>query len=144
MDAGWALGIALLVMGVALGGAGWHVGRLRREIVRQQALLGALERDLQAICQGARGMGDAVGRLEDKLRRLTERQDQLSLREPAQQAYHQAIRLAHRGASVEELVEACGLPRGEAELLRILHRAEVSGDPPDRPGPAQVAQRARP
>lgn len=87
---------------------------------------------MQAVCVGARGMGEAVVLLEDRLRRLTERQDELALREPDQGVYHQAIRLASRGASVEELVTTCGLPRGEAELVQILHRS-ARARPPETP-----------
>ena len=143
MDAIGFLALLVLLPALTLGLAGWHIRRLRQQVARQQGVLQALERDLQGICHGARGMGEVVGRLEDKLRRLTERQDQLSLREPVQQAYHQAIRLAHRGASVEELVEACGLPRGEAELIQVLHQGDAPGVPSNRPPPARVAGRPR-
>jgi hypothetical protein len=130
MDLTVALLAAVAVLALALlGGAVLHVRRLRRQLGRQEAVLLALERDLQAVCTGARGMGEVVSRLEDRLRRLTERQDELTLREPGHEVYHQAIRLTHRGASVEELVATCGLPRGEAELIHILHRNGRAASP---------------
>jgi hypothetical protein len=113
-----------------------YARRLRREVVRQERLLRTLERDMQAVWVGARGVGDAVGQLEERLRRLTERQDQLALREPGQQVYHQAIRLARRGAGVDELVATCGLAQGEAELIHVLHRAT-------RPEPAGTTEEPR-
>jgi hypothetical protein len=128
MDTSWLLAIALLALGGGALGGGLYIRRLKGQLARQDTLLRGLERDMQAICLGARGMGDAVLQLDDKLRRLTERQDAMALREPDQAVYHQAIRLAHRGASVEELVSACGLPRGEAELIHVLH--QVSAAPP--------------
>jgi len=33
----------------------------------------------------------------------------------------QAIALVHKGASVNELVENCGMSQGEAELLIMVH-----------------------
>jgi hypothetical protein len=40
-------------------------------------------------------------------------------------AYSQAIKLVQKGASVEELMEVCGLARGEAELIAMMHRLEA-------------------
>ena len=92
--------------------------KLQRE---QQDGMRRLLNDVQAICTGAINMGNQIDALEKKLRRLTERQDQLDSREPMEQVYAHAIRLAQRGADVNELVESCGLARGEAELLLRVH-----------------------
>ena len=106
----------LLPLGLA------YVRELRTRVTEQDMLLRSLERDMQAICRGAKGMGDTVLALEQSLRQLTARQDSLDLREPDSQVYNHAIKLAHRGASVDELVASCGLVRSEAELLHLLHR----------------------
>ena len=99
-----------------------HARRLKRRIAEQETFLQSLERDMQAMCRGAKGMGDTVVKLEQKLRQLAERQDSLDLREPNSQIYNHAITLAHRGASIEELIDSCGLARNEAELVHLLHR----------------------
>ena len=99
-----------------------HARRLKLRVAEQDAFLRSLERDMRAVCRGARGMGDTVIKLEQKLRQLTERQDSLDRREPNSQIYNHAITLAHRGATVEQLVQSCGLARSEAELLHLLHR----------------------
>jgi hypothetical protein len=106
-----------------------HVRQLRQQLAGQEALVRALERDLEAVCVGARGMGETVQQIEDRLRRLTERQDQMALREPDQGVYQQAIRLVQRGAGVEELVSTCGLQRSEAELIHVLHQRERPSPP---------------
>jgi len=129
MDLDWwhigadgALALALIAILASL----MHGRRLKRRVVEQEALLRSLERDMQGICLGARGMGDTVARLEKRLHRLTERQDSLDLRDADRQPYHYAITLAQRGAGVEELVRNCGLTPGEAELLHLLHREAPS------------------
>ena len=99
-----------------------YVRRLKARMAKQDDLLKSLERDMRTVCRVAKGMGDTVLELERKLRRLTERQETLDVREPNSQVYNHAIRLTHGGASVEELVASCGLPRSEAELLHLLHR----------------------
>ena len=129
MDMTWPFLASLSFLFTGAAGAVVYVRRLRAELERQEGLVRGLERDMQAVCVGARGMGEAVVLLEDRLRRLTERQDELALREPDEGVYHQAIRLASRGASVEELVTTCGLPRGEAELVQILHRSARARPP---------------
>src|SRR3569623_2317190 len=111
-----AVASLLLVMEV------WRTLRGRRREREFDATARRLRDDMQALCTGAANMGKHLATLEQKLRRVSERQDQLELRDPAQQTYGHAIRLAQRGADVDELVAQCGLARGEAELLLRLHR----------------------
>lgn len=99
-----------------------HARRLKVRVAEQDTFLQSLERDMQGVCRGAKGMGDTVVKLEQKLRQIAERQDSLDLREPNSQIYNHAITLAHRGATIEELVDSCGLARNEAELVHLLHR----------------------
>src|SRR3569833_1300021 len=81
-----------------------------------------LRDDMQALCTGAANMGKHLATLEQKLRRVSERQDQLVLRDPAQQTYGHANHHTQHDANNDELVAHCGLARGEAELLLRLHR----------------------
>jgi hypothetical protein len=91
---------------------------------QQEAMMRRLQSDVHALCAGAINMGNYMSALEQKLRRLTERQDQLDLRDPMHQTYAHAIRLAQQGADVNDLVENCGLAQGEAELLLRVHRVQ--------------------
>ena len=43
-------------------------------------------------------------------------------REPASPAYELASKLARKGASSEELMDTCGLSRGEVDLITMLNR----------------------
>lgn len=116
-----ALALALTVVSVA---AARQVRRLRATLARQDSLLRSLERDMQAVWVGAKGMGDAVVSLEQRLARMTERQDRLDQRDPDQRTYQHAIRLTQGGAGVEELMEVCGIARNEAELIHRLHHRD--------------------
>ena len=118
--------MAVIIIALALMGGAEFVRHARsKRIIGEQ--LGALQRmqgDMHALCAGAINLGKHVDILEQKMRRLTERQDQLELRDPIEQTYSHAIRLAQKGVAVDELVENCGLARGEAELLLRVHRAQ--------------------
>ena len=111
--------IALILLGVE----SIRVVRSRRREREMKAELQRLREDMQALCTGAANVGKHLTAMEQKIRRLSERQDQVELRDPAHQAYGHAIRLAQRGADVGELIASCGLARGEAELLLRLHRS---------------------
>jgi len=103
----------------------------------QEAFRG-LNADIAALCTGASGMGDHLSRLEQQLRRLHERQDQLEMRDPVDREYHQAAKMIRNGAGIEDLVSSCGLVRAEAELLLMLHGGK-GGDTDSR----QVGQSAK-
>jgi len=80
-----------------------------------------VSRDLAALCKASAGAGNRVVGTEQQLRRLTERQDQLELRNGNQKTYNQAIQMAQKGVSAKELVLNCGITQGEADLLTMLH-----------------------
>lgn len=96
--------------------------RGRKAAAEQLTAISRIQKDVHALCVGAINMGKHLDALEQRIRRLGERQDQLELRDPLEQTYAHAIRLAQRGVDVNELVENCGLARGEAELLLRVHR----------------------
>ncbi len=100
---------------------------------RQADALRTLSTEIGALCSGASGMSEHLGRVEQQLRRLQERQEQLEMRDPVNREYHQAIKLIRNGAGIEELIEHCGLVRAEAELLMRLHGTPHEDDASRRP-----------
>ncbi len=95
-------------------------GKLRQQTQAyraQQAVSVRIQNDIRALLKGAAGLGEHVSRLEQQLKRVIERQNQLDLRDPAVQSYEHAIKLARNGADKEELMTSCGLVRDEAELV---------------------------
>ncbi|HHO69834.1 MAG TPA: DUF2802 domain-containing protein [Gammaproteobacteria bacterium] len=117
---------AAALLGVALQ---WRsLRRLRADNARLAERLLATEQQIRhlgnefgALCKASAGAGDHVLRLEQQVKRLTERQNMLELRASADRPYSEASRLAHDGAGIHELVTNCGLTRGEAELMVMLH-----------------------
>ena len=95
---------------------------LRRTLGVQHKEIERLQRELRAFELASVGVGDQVGKLAQRQRQLAARQDQQTFKDPDSQPYQHAIRLAHRGASTEELMQVCGLNRGEAELLSLVHQ----------------------
>lgn len=117
---------AVVLLGAIVVVLEWRrsVRQRRRERAWEEALQ-RLRDDMQALCAGAANVGRHLASVDQRLRRLGERQDQVEARDPAQQVYGHAIRLAQRGADVDELIASCGLARGEAELLLRLHSGQA-------------------
>jgi chromosome segregation ATPase len=79
-----------------------------------------LEQELGALCSASVGAGEHLVRLEQQVQRIVERQNHLEMRASVEQPYARASQMVTRGADVDELVETCGLTRGEAELLVMM------------------------
>ncbi len=123
------LSLGVSAAGLALAGlAGWLlVGRRRLRAEELERRLAALERDLRALCATQARVGDRLRDAEAEIRRLGEVQGRLEMKAPGNGAYRQAETLAAHGASVEELVATCGIGRGEAALLRLVHHRGAAG-----------------
>jgi len=77
---------------------------------------------------GTLGLGNRVKELEAQLSELQNQQTALSDKQVAMEhqeastpLYTRAAKLVASGASVEEIMQECDLPRAEAELLLSLH-----------------------
>ena len=100
--------------------------RLReQEGERQRQEIDKLRGDLGVLCSGAVGVSERVARIEQKLNRLSERQEQMEASTPETQPYDQAVEFARKGASAEELVAQCGITKGEADLVVMMHRMDA-------------------
>ena len=84
-----------------------------------------LAKDLKALSVSTHALGERLARIETQLGRLQQQwegQHPLpSAKEANRQAIKVATKMALQGADVEEIVNSCGLTRGEAELIRMLH-----------------------
>lgn len=121
--------IVLALLAVLCAGLWLGLRRLRAANEDTAGQLRSMQQDLRALCNAAVTVGERVNRLEQQARELYGRQEELGVRQDridqsseGSASYEQAIKMARKGASVEDLVEVCGLARGEAELISMMHR----------------------
>lgn len=101
-------------------------------IQRQQAeSQSTMQADLRAICNAALQMGEKISRIEQESKAIKQRQQELGVRQDKmaqtdthEAGFEQAIKLARKGSSVEEIMDICNLSRGEAELIAMMHRLD--------------------
>ncbi len=99
--------------------------RLRTQLAKQQKSLGNLQNDVATLCSGAVDLGEHLAHLQQSTQNLSRRQDELELKGPSSvDNYRHAARLMGKGIELEEVMEDCGLARGEAELLALAQRLE--------------------
>ncbi|MCC5810620.1 MAG: DUF2802 domain-containing protein [Ectothiorhodospiraceae bacterium] len=98
----------------------------RREVFRRLEALEHLQRrhseTVKGLSAGAVSQGEQVVRLEQELRRLKERLTGIASRESSGEMFEQAIRMAQRGVSRDDIMQTCGLSLVEADLVILLHR----------------------
>lgn len=129
MEIPWLLWLAVFVSltsAAALMTSLVIVSRLARARAERKA-------HFQAVWRTLRGVGVRLTRLdirlleiEEGVRRLKQHQEAVDMREPGEQLYQQAIRMARGGADIGELIANCGLSPGEAELVHRVHRHRPS------------------
>ena len=98
-----------------------RTGANKQRIAELELVVNDLQGNFNALCSGSVGVGKRISRLESKTRQQAERQSSLEHREPDLQNYGNAARLANKGADMNELIDHCGLSRGEAELILFLN-----------------------
>ena len=96
------------------------VRRQRVKIHSQKRRISDLDEDVRALYESASTFGNKLHTLEISTRVLKEQQEQLTLKEPNQQTYRNAIKAIHNGDSVNQVADSSGLSRGEVELLTLL------------------------
>jgi len=120
MFVSFGVAIAAIIMAVVMN------RRSARDITEIEQRLGArmdiLESELSAMMDGAFGVASYLQKVENNLKETVQRQEQLQQRDMGNLPYNEAVRLASKGASVDELVEHCSLSRTEAELVAMLHK----------------------
>ena len=98
-----------------------EIYQLKKFNAKLYSRLTALVQDIQNMNNATHGIGQRVNQITTQVHNLDARQDELDLRDQADKPIQQAIALAEKGASIDELMENCALSRGEAELLLRLH-----------------------
>ena len=118
--------ITLLLVGLII-----LILRLKGVQHQQAESQSTLQADLRAICNAALQMGEKISRIEQENKAIKQRQQELGVRQDKmaqtdthEAGFEQAIKLARKGSSVEEIMDICNLSRGEAELIAMMHRLD--------------------
>lgn len=113
--------------------------RRQRNLQKDQALsMQSLQRDLRALANAAVGVGGRVLEIERYQRKspvtvISQQQSApqashsnapVEFYSSSSQPYEQAIRMAQTGATVDDIVNVCGLSKSEAELVSMMHRLD--------------------
>ncbi|MFQ5659256.1 MAG: DUF2802 domain-containing protein [Gammaproteobacteria bacterium] len=101
--------------------------RLWRKFDRQGRSLAETQQELQALLSCERGMADRINYQQQQMHGIADRQDRLEINDSSQINYKQAIALMKKGATTNELVEACDLSRGELDLIGHLQKLQKAG-----------------
>ena len=131
----WLMMSVLLVLVMSLSSF-----RRQRKIQEDQSLsMQSLQRDLRALANAAVGVGGRVLEIERNQRKrptIVKTQEQTKFQPPvtttapvehyssSNQPYEQAIRMAQTGATVDDIVNVCGLSKSEADLVSMMHRLD--------------------
>lgn len=129
----WLLAAVAVILVMSL----FSFKRQRKQQEQQSLSMQALQRDLRALANAAVGVGGRVLEIERQQRK---RPVVVATQEPVQtqtqattpiefynsssQPYEQAIRMVQTGASVDDIVNVCGLSKSEAELVSMMHRLD--------------------
>jgi hypothetical protein len=85
--------------------------------------LSALRRELSAVNNAAVGVGRHLMTTEKKLAKSIEVQQQLEASSTDYLPYRQAADMVEKGASASELIDHCGLPTAEANLMTLMQKS---------------------
>lgn len=125
----WAvLVVSLLLFFVSLN----LINKQKKKIAALETLVKSLlvnntkfKKEFSEIHTGAIGMGKKVRQLDDVIKSTQENQLNIAAQTPENRLYTRATKMVELGASLEEVMKECELPKAEAELLMNL-RAKIS------------------
>lgn len=130
----WVMLFSGLVMAITL----LSIRKQRKQQSKHEITVEQLQRDLRALANAAVGVGERVLRVERTQRHQQANNTQpvaltstetatvtpVEYYSPSNQPYEQAIRMTQTGASVDDIVNICGLSKSEAELVHMMHRLD--------------------
>ena len=100
--------------------------KLEGTMQHQGQVVTDLRQEMNALLSCERCIGDRIKQQQQQVRCVIERQDRLEISDASNTSYKQAMVLLQKGASTDELIDACDLSRGELDLLSRLKIASES------------------
>lgn len=93
---------------------------IRHSEGKLQDLVDSLSEEVQGMSKVSIAVGKRVIDLEKQVVTLESKIEEIQKNDPAKVSYSEAARLVELGAGIEDLMNACGISRPEAELVRAL------------------------
>ena len=121
LSSGLLLGLLIAGLVALLLSARRQAQRHAEQQAHTEARLDKLVQTLAEYQQSNIRMGEELIALRDKLTRMENRQQRFEQQDVQAMPYNQATRLVTMGASLDDLMQSCGLSRSEAELMLKLH-----------------------
>lgn len=95
--------------------------QLTAEVEELRAALLGFSQRIKQLEQFNGDVNTLVNGLANELQDLAEQQQKINLVDPDSKLYSRAMKMVQLGASLDEIIRECELPRAEAELLFNLH-----------------------
>lgn len=99
------------------------IDQLQAQVHAYQNEISAMEESVSEIRAGSLGVGAKVRQLDSTLQDAIAKQESLLEQDPNSRLYVTAAKLISTGATIEEVMKECELPRAEAELLFSIHKS---------------------
>lgn len=100
--------------------------RLARKITAMEFRLEALAVDMEALYAGTRSLDQVLANMNKRIEKTSPHPDvnvSNTVRDLPVGGYNSAIRMIRHGATIDDLVEKCGVSKSEAQLLYAIHTA---------------------
>lgn len=81
-----------------------------------------MDEELHEIRSGNIGLGNKVKELISTIEMTQVKQEELATQDPQSRFYNQAAKLVANGATMEDVMRECDIPKAEVELLFSLHQ----------------------
>lgn len=101
---------------------------LHQALKRQSQSIKLVEHENVEQQQLIQHMDGTISQLSQGIKALEQQLQELQQRDPEVRLYQQAKQLIASGTSIDEVVESCGIPRAEAELLFSLAKQSPTSD----------------
>jgi hypothetical protein len=100
---------------------GLLISSLSDQLELHQKQINNVTEGVNEVRAGSFGMGAKIKEMSASFEKMNLQQQEIINMDPDSRIYSTAAKLVSTGASVEDLMRECDLPRGEAELLISLH-----------------------
>ena len=97
--------------------------RVSARIRRLSKNLSLLENEFRAMNSGHLGMGRKILKVSQDIAGVESLREKVTSSDKSEKIYQQAGLLLSRGATIEEVVEACDVAPAEAELLAVMQHS---------------------